>query len=199
MLFILHPDKAGPESTAAFQRLRNAFEKIRQHFKLKNESRSDITLPEDDDQKFFDENFEAFNFPFENRGSFTVQIEDYLADTWQECITLVLGEPTVKVNARGTTLDRFWKVEYGQERRIDITVHIYNKPKNKKGSKLMVQGSIQSLICSYVFSELPKIYKKACVAKPKPLLGDIKKKQTAPGKPTVKCDQCHFSSSMIQM
>ena len=32
---ILHPDKAGDESTAAFQELRDAFEKIRAHFKEK--------------------------------------------------------------------------------------------------------------------------------------------------------------------
>ena len=63
----------------------------------------------------------------------------------------------------------------------------------------MLQASIQSLICSYVFNELPKIYKKVCVVKPKPLEGELKKNQPTPSKPTVKCDKCHFKSNMIQM
>ena len=39
-----------------------------------------------DDEKFFEDNFEKFNFPFENKGSFTFVIKDYLANTWQECM-----------------------------------------------------------------------------------------------------------------
>ena len=82
-----------------------------------------------------------------------MSIEDVLADTWQECLTKHLGEPKVTVNSYGTECDRVWKVKYGA---IEITIHMYNKPKNKKGSKLMLQGSMQSLICSYVFDELPR-------------------------------------------
>ena len=63
----------------------------------------------------------------------------------------------------------------------------------------MLQGSIQSLICSYVFNLLPIIYKKVCVAKSKPLVVELKKKQPTPGKAFVKCDKCHFKSSMVQM
>ena len=74
----------------------------------------------------------------ETRGCFNVVIEEYLADTWQESIESLLGEPTVKRNSAGT-------------------IHINNEQKNKKGSKLMLKGSPQSFICGYVFEELPKM------------------------------------------
>ena len=156
---IVHPDKAGKESTAAFQRLRDAYERVRNHFKEKINLDDESIVVTDEETRFFDDNFEKFNFPFENKGSFTVRIEDSIADFWQNCLTEQFGEAKVKINGRGTECDRHWKVEYGQEKRIEITIHIYNKPKNKKGSKLMLQGSIQSMICSFVFEELPKIYK----------------------------------------
>ena len=197
LALILHPDKAGPESKAAFQTLRKAYEQVRDHFKEKVANGDGTVNLNDDDQRFFDENF---NFPFENKGSFTVKIEDSLADVWQECISQLLGDPKVKIKPQGTECDRLWKVEYGHERKIDITIHIYIRPKNKKGSKLMLQGSIQSLICSYVFTELPKIYKRVCELKPKQLEEDKLKKQKTPGKQMmVKCDQCRFKSNMIQM
>ena len=199
LALVLHPDKAGPGSTAAFQKLRNAYERVREHFKQQHVSKEEVVIADEEDQRFFDDNFHAFNFPYENQGSFTVNIEDSLADTWQECITLLLGEPKVVVNSHGTECDRHWKVSYGNERRIDITIHIYNNPKNKKGSKLMLQGSIQSLICAYVFNELPRIYKHVRLTKPKPLEDKQKKKQSTPGKAMVKCDQCRFKSTMLQM
>ena len=195
LALILHPDKAGNESTAAFQELINAYEKVFDFFKEKHGADFDKIFENDDDQKFFKDNFQKFNFPFENKGSFTVSIEDYLADTWQECIEILLGEPKIVKNAWGTECDRIWKVEHGK---IDITLHIYNKPKNKKGSKLMLQGSNQSLICSYVFEELPKMYKLVCDNKPKPLEDKNKTKMT-PSKPAVKWEQCKFKSSLMQM
>ena len=79
----------------------------------------------DEDLKFFEDNYEKFNFPFENKGSFTVLIEDYLADTWQRCIENILGEPKVVINAWGTECDRIWKVTHEN---CEITLHIYNKP-----------------------------------------------------------------------
>ena len=62
----------------------------------------------------------------------------------------------------------------------------------------MIQGSHQSIICSYVFDELPHIYKLVCANKPKKIEGHQKPKKTAT-KPVVKCEQCKFKSSMIQM
>ena len=122
-------------------------------------------------------------------------IECWLADTWQKHITELLGEPKVKINAWGTECDRFWKTKYNE---IDITVHIWNKPKNKKGSKLMIQGSRQSVLCSYVFEELPKIYKLVCLNKPERIESSYSTRRI-PGKPLVKCDQCKYKSTLLQM
>ena len=75
------------------------------------------------------------------------------------------------INDQGTECDRHWKVNYAE---IVLTLHIYNNPKNKKGSKLMLQGSLQSALCSYVFEELPKVYKLVCLNKPKEMESNIK-------------------------
>ena len=83
----LHPDKAGDQSTAAFQSLHEAYEKVRGH--LKNHLKDDFNC----EKNFFDDNFEAFNFPFENQGSFTVKIQDTLAQVWNQCISKLLGSP----------------------------------------------------------------------------------------------------------
>ena len=61
----------------------------------------------------------------------------------------------------------------------------------------MLQGRIQSMICSFVFQELPIIYKMVVERKSKAVNDQSKKKTTA--EPSVKCDQCKFKSSMIQM
>ena len=95
------------------------------------------------EERFFRENFEKFNFPFANKGSFTVSIEDDQADTWQECMENELGEPKVNINQHGTECDRLWKVVF---KAVEITIHLYNNPKNKKGSKLMLQAGKQSVI-----------------------------------------------------
>ena len=88
-------------------------------------------------------------------------------------------------------------MKYGS---IDITIHIYNNPKNKKGSKLMLQGSSQTLLCSYVFDELPKIYKVVCESISIRDIEDITKvKKKMPEKSLVKCNQCKFKANMIQM
>ena len=156
---VIHPDKAGDETTAAFQQLLDAYHKLQDYFKEKDDLGDNEIFETDDEERFFRENFERFNFPFANNGSFTVAIEDYLADTWQECLANTLGEPKVRRNTHGTECDRLWKVIYGAGEKVEITIHLYNNPKNKKGSKLMIQASRQSIICSYVFDELPRIYK----------------------------------------
>ena len=131
---VIHPDKAGDESTAAFQELLNSCQLLRKHFKEKCETDVNET---DDDEKFFEDNFDKFNFPFENKGSFTVLIEDYLADTWQECIENLLGEPKVVKNAWGTECDRVWKTNYAN---MEITMHIYNKPKKQERKQIDAAG-----------------------------------------------------------
>ena len=97
----------------------------------------------------------------------------------------------MSINPYGTECDRLWKVKHEG---IEVTVHIYNNPKNKKGSKLMIQGSRQSILCSYVFNELPKIYKLVTANKPTFLQSNIIMKN----KP-VKCAQCKFKSTLMQM
>ena len=146
LAILLHPDKSGEDKTAAFQRLRAAYEKLKQFLEVNGSTKDEVVnVTEKDEDKFFDDNFEQFNFPHENKGSFTVRIEDHLADAWQENIENILGEPKLKINSHGTECDRSWKIAYAG---IEITLHIYNNPKNKKGSKLMIQGSKQSLMCS---------------------------------------------------
>ena len=44
LALILHPDKAGKESTAAFQELRNAYELVRDHFKKKETVSDDSVI-----------------------------------------------------------------------------------------------------------------------------------------------------------
>ena len=45
----------------------------------------EINNMDTDLNKFAKDNFEAFNFPKENDGSFTVLVEDRLADIWEAC------------------------------------------------------------------------------------------------------------------
>ena len=86
---ILHPDKSQDSSTtAAFQELRSSFDKLTEHFREKGNVRNDCT-PYTDEEMFFADNFHQFNFPYENSGSFTVVIQDFLADTWQACLPCV--------------------------------------------------------------------------------------------------------------
>ena len=195
LALVTHPDKTGKDSNAAFQELKEAYENIRDHIREKSNIDEEAKAESDDIERFFDDNFEKFNVPQENNGSFTVFIENSLAQAWQDCITSILGEPKVKINSNGVECDRSWKVSYTQQKTIDITIHIYKNPRNKTGSKLMLQGSIQTMICSYVFTELPKIYKMVCETRPKFLDDKAKVKQKA----LVKCEQCRFKSSMIQM
>ena len=102
-----------------------------------------------------------FNIPNENTGSFTVNVEDSLAEVWQLCLEKVYGKPKLTINPQGTECDRVWKTVYDQ---CELTVHFYNhnKPKDKKQSKILIQGAIQTRICEFVLTELPKIYKDVC-------------------------------------
>ena len=188
----IHSDKAGGEKTAICQELVALYKKLKEIFKEKDDPKDkEISDDDDSEEKFFRDNFEMFNFPNENKGSFTVGIEDDLADIWQHCLQDLLGKPKVNINDKGTECDRSWKFPY---KSVELTLHIYNNPKNKKGSKIMIQGKGQSLLFSYVFEELPKIYKDVCERKPKRLEHNKKKERTG-----VKCEQCKYTSSLIQM
>ena len=103
------------------------------------ESQEEIGPAVDDQNVFVRDNFDKFNFPFQNQGSFTVNLQDSFADLWQNCLDSVYGEPSVMKNSKGTVTDTFWKFMYEN---IEITLHFYNhnKPKDKKTSKMLVQG-----------------------------------------------------------
>ena len=191
---VTHPDKLGDEKTEAMQSLLEAYDKLKYHFKSGELSDVDTIY---DEEKFFRDNLEMFNFPFANKGSFTVSIEDHLANSWQQCMTKIMDEPKLVINPQGTECERFWKVIYGKEEAIELTIHLYNNPRNKRGSKLMIQGRCQALICSFVFEELPKIYNNVCQAKPAISVEKPKNKRSS--KPSGKCDNCNFKSSLIQM
>ena len=57
LALVLHPDKAGDKTTAAFQDLRSAFEKLRNHFQDTGDGAM-ANNDSDDEHRFFDENFE---------------------------------------------------------------------------------------------------------------------------------------------
>ena len=182
---VIHPDKADPtnaeqvkEFTSAFQELSNCYQRVLQYIIEKLQSQSnENTEVMNDEAKFAKENFGKFNFPYENKGSFTVNVEDSLAKAWEDCLEHVYGDP--KINPNG---DRMWKTMFGEkEQQIEITVHFYNhdKPKDKKQSKILIQGSVQSSICEYVFCELPKVYKMVSLQKVPtiPMLRQSKRKR----------------------
>ena len=89
----IHPDKADrnnqkqiDEFNEAFKKDGGAYERILQYIidKLCNQNDKKEHC-ERDEAIFAKENFDKFNFPYENNGSFTVLVEDNLAELWQEC------------------------------------------------------------------------------------------------------------------
>ena len=161
----VHPDKAGVEYTAIFQEVGNAYQRILKYIIDKLKTQNHATEKSTNDAEIFArENFDNFNFPFENKGSFTVIVEDVVAEVWQELLEKEYGSPRIVTNMHGTECDRIWKILYEH---MDITLHFYNhnKPKDKKQSKILIQGAFQSTLCEFVFTELPTIYKSVCKRK----------------------------------
>ena len=195
---LAHPDKfpnASEEDkklkTAEIQELNNAYERVLQYILENSKNIKDAV---NDEEIFMKENFGKFNFPKENNGSFTIIIQHCDADIWQQCLGNEYGEPTIRKNNEGTICDVLWKFAYEDSgQKSTLTLHIYNKPVTKKESKILVQGRVQSLTCLYVFSVLPKIYKKVCEQRPKSIIGERR------SKPDVKCEKCKFTAPMIEM
>ena len=172
--FRVHPDTSGYESTADFQALSNAYERTLKHLvdqhKAKESDENDVEESADNEEEtFIKENFDRFNFPKKNADSFTVVVENILADTWQECFENLFGKPFVNKNkSSGTEAGRVWKVEYEQgENKTELTIHFYNKPVKSKKSKFLIQGGNHAFKCLFVFNEMPKIYKIVRDMKPK--------------------------------
>ena len=86
---LTHPDKADPadakqveEFTAAFQELGNSYQRILQYL-IENEGDNIEAMKDEqmrDEALLAKEIFDKFNVPHENKGSFTVRVEDKLAD-----------------------------------------------------------------------------------------------------------------------
>jgi curved DNA-binding protein CbpA len=110
----VHPDKAGKESTAAFQELNNSYERVLKYLvENYDSSENDVsTENEDEDEKFTKENFHSFNFPKEKEKSFVVQVQNDLADAWSECFQKKYGIPTINKTNNGVETGRKWKVPY---------------------------------------------------------------------------------------
>ena len=157
----IHPDRVDPadaervaECTAAFQEVGNSYQRILKFIIDKLQKQNDDIDSTNDEEVFAKENFGKFNFPYQNRGSFTVKVEDNLAEAWQDCLENIYGKPRIVKNDNGTETDRIWKIMFGlNEGEIEITLHFYNhnKPKDKKQSKMLIQGGVQSAICDFVF------------------------------------------------
>ena len=72
----VHPDKScddKEERTVGLVKLKAAYEKLKD-FGLIDSTPGD---PEDEVDLFLKDNFDKFNFPFENKGNFTIKIEDW--------------------------------------------------------------------------------------------------------------------------
>ena len=119
---VVHPDKTDRENpkqveefTAAFQELLNSYHRVLQYMMEnmeENDKENHETMkdePMSDDALFAKECFDIFNFQYENKGSFTVRVEDILADVWHECLGIIYGDPKVVQTPTGTESDRFWK------------------------------------------------------------------------------------------
>ena len=95
LALVKHPDKAGG-SSAAFQELLNSYHNILKHLA---ENLNDDGL--DNDEQFVKDLFKEFNFPRENDQSFTILIENELADTWEEEISELYNDPTINAASNG--------------------------------------------------------------------------------------------------
>ena len=213
----VHPDKMSNDATEEeivkatenFKQLNESYQRfmkfvIEKHQNEKNgnsegneEMNNDENgVNEDDDEIFMKDNFKSFNFPQENDGSFTVIIQHDQADMWQDCLEEIYGKAETMKNKNGTIIDRLWKFDYEyQDTKTQLTVHIYNKPKNRKPSKLLIQGGAQVLIYMFVFNVLPQVYfnvlKRTKCGKPKSV-GRASRSQ-------VVCGQCKMKSTITEM
>ena len=151
LALVKHPDKAGG-SSAAFQELLKSYQNILKHL-AENLNNDDL----DNDEQFLKDLFKEFNFPRENDQSFTILIENELADTWEEEISELYNDPTINAASNGHQ----WKTMFefaGNVVKISMT--LWKSPKSNNQSKILIQGGKQSLNTIFVFNELPKIYQK---------------------------------------
>ena len=209
----MHPDKVGLEkvdkdkATAAFQILSKNYQLALTYIVDRIKSKGDTTNHKEydnDDVRFTKDNFKNFNFPKENEGSFTVFVQNELANHWEEALENKYGIATIESTAKGKAFGKNWKVSFSAEdKSIELTVHFYNKPLRPKRSKVFIQGGNrhnQSLLHMYVFDELPLIYKDVCKklkSIEKDTIPDINLPYLARLRKCTqyKCDICDFATS----
>ena len=110
----VHPDRAGQEYTAEFQELGNAYQRCLQY--LIDVMNDDTNIPKDDDSsdddevKFTKDNFRNFNLPKENDGSFTVFVQNDLANQWEEELENKYCEPVLECSSKGKALVRIGRL-----------------------------------------------------------------------------------------
>ena len=175
---VTHPDKVGDQYTAEFQDIRLAYERALKYLVKKNNADEGKTVDDvrGDEEKFAEDNFDHFNFPKRNTDSFTIVVENELADVWQESFKNLFGEPIINKNrTTGTESGRVWKIDFRHgEQSCELTVHFYNKPVTTKKSKFLVQGGSHTAKYLFVFNEMPKIYKMVCEMKKIKLMTPVK-------------------------
>ena len=64
---------------------------------------------EDNIAKFTKDNFSNFNFPKQNDGSFTVFVQNELADQWEEALEKKYGDPIIESSVKGLAFGKNWK------------------------------------------------------------------------------------------
>ena len=157
---ILHPDKKGG-TKEAFQKLKNAFDRLAEVVDDKNYKESD-----DDYEKEF---FRTSNFPLEKKNCFVVILENKLSNQWENTLKDLYG--TEKLLETG-----------GMQFKVNgMTLSFYNKPKKDSKTKVLIQGKDKETIFEYVFETMPKVYKRVLEMCKNELTSELKVRS---------CDNC---------
>lgn len=96
----LHPDKHSndkdkEEFTLKFQAVNSAYQVILEYLQNPENDDTDFNNSKNDESddvtKFTRDNFKNFNFPKENIGSFTIIVQNEMANNWEEVLEKVYG------------------------------------------------------------------------------------------------------------
>ena len=151
-----HPDKNhNPEDnsrfTELFQELGNSFERLKKYLL---EIIDIEELDSDSDEAKLYEFYTTHNDVKDNVGSVTILIENNLVPQWDRVLTDFLGQPISRSHNEGIR----WKVPNYQDSGRDISVTMWDKPKDNKPKILVQSADEYHKLFSTV--ELPIIYNK---------------------------------------
>ena len=99
----------------------------------------------------------AKTIPKENDQSFTIFIENDLADILEEFLSDIYNDPTINPSSKGRQWRTFYEFD-GFQTKISLT--LWKRPKSDNKSKILIQGGKQLFNTIFVFNELPIIYEK---------------------------------------